>query len=126
MATNDQQSERGDSPEMARADDEDEDDDEGFAYEEQENGSSVDIETEADDDECGLIDGRQPFQRADVDQRWSAPVCGGNEAVSLDQSWHYNERAYEDLCYVTFSSEVNIHPASRSVFLNSFSFMSLC
>lgn len=90
--------------------DEEEEYDEGYTYEEQENGSSVDIETEADDDECGLIEGKQPFQRADVDPCWSNAMTSHSEPPAQDQwSWHYNERAYEDLCYVTFSSEVNIY-----------------
>lgn len=70
-----------------------------YAYEDQENGSSVDIETEADDDESNFFEAQ--FQR--VERSWLATAESG--AASND-IWHYNERAYEELCYVTFSSEV--------------------
>lgn len=76
--------------------------DEDYTYEDQENGSSVDIETEADDDECNLFEA-QFEQRTTNEHSWVAP----NEYGSTNEDlWNYNERAYEELCYVTFSSEV--------------------
>lgn len=87
------------------SDETEDDDDDDFAYEDQENGSSVDIETEeVDDDDCGLCE--TTFQRLPIANRWLMTADDG--AAAQEDMWHYNERAYEDLCYVTFSSEVII------------------
>lgn len=61
-----------------------------------ENGSSVDIDTEADDDGDCLFEAEFNQQHS-----WLATAAAANQ-----DKWHYNERAYEELCYVTFNSEV--------------------
>lgn len=77
--------------------------DEDCTYDDQENGSSVDIDTEADEEDCNLFEAHF-HPRTTIENSWLATA---EEGTANQDLWHYNERAYEELCYVTFSSEVN-------------------
>lgn len=75
-----------------------------FARGSRSNGSSLDIETETEDDGGGGGGGHTPPPSIE-DAADSALTWAKKPPVIMDaDDWQRNERAYEDLCYVTFSS----------------------